>query len=103
MKRLFLFLLAMLVFFPVQPPSVEAAPQAKKVEIFVTSWCPYCRKIESFLKKEKIEFTRYDVEQDPKGAAIFSSIGGTGVPVIRVDKQVIHGYDPDAVLAALHA
>ena len=93
----------MLFVFPVQAPSAEAAAQVKKVEIFVTSWCPYCRKIESFLKNEKIEFTRYDVEQDSKGAAIFSSIGGSGVPVIRVDKQVIHGYDPDAVLAALHA
>ena len=103
MKRTFLFLIAMLVIFPVQVPSAEAAMSTKKVEIFVTSWCPYCKKLETFLKKEKIDYTRYDIEQDPKGGAIFSSIGGEGVPVIRVGKEVIHGYDPDAVLAAIHA
>ena len=83
------------------PASAASEAAASKVEIFVTSWCPYCRKLESFLKGKNIPYTRYDVEADAKGAEIFDKIGGTGVPVIRVGDEVIHGYDPDRVLAAL--
>ena len=62
-----------------------AAPP-KKVEIFVTSWCPYCRKLEAFLKQSQIEYTRYDVEKDEKGARLFEDLGGEGVPLVRVGK-----------------
>ncbi len=75
--------------------------QNTKVEIFVTSWCPYCRKLETFLKKNQIVYTRYDVETDAKGAEIFERLGGSGVPMSRVGKEVIHGYDPEGILAAL--
>ncbi len=81
----------------------SAAPAEAQVDIFVTSWCPYCRHLEDFLKKHQISYTRYDVENDAKGAQIFEAIGGTGVPVARVGKSVIHGYDPDRILAALQA
>ena len=101
MRRSLLFLLAMLLLVPAQAPAAAEAAPSKKVEIFVTSWCPYCKKLESFLKEKKIDYTRYDVEKDEAGAKIFEEIGGDGVPVIRVGKEVIHGYDPDAVLAAL--
>ena len=84
----------------------EPAPQSaqtKKVEIFVTSWCPYCRKLESFLKTNGIEYTRYDVENDEAGSQLFSELGGEGVPVTRVGHRVIHGYDPESIVAALQA
>jgi glutaredoxin len=74
-----------------------------KVEVFVTSWCSYCSKLEAFLKKNKIDYTRYDIESDAKGAEIFKEIGGAGVPVTRVDDQIIHGYDPDQIVQALKA
>ena len=101
MRRSLLFLLAMLLVVPAQVPAAASDAPTKKVEIFVTSWCPYCKKLESFLKKNHIDYTRYDVEQDAAGSKIFEEIGGEGVPVVRIGHNVIHGYDPDAVLAAL--
>ena len=85
--------------------SSASAPtvQAAKVEIFVTSWCPYCRKLEAFLERNQIEYTRYDVEADTKGAEIFEELGGSGVPVTRVGNEVIHGYDPERIIAAIKA
>ena len=83
------------------PSAATLASQDVNVEIFVTSWCPYCKKLESFLKKNNIPYTRYDVEADAKGAEIFDKIGGTGVPVTRVGNEVIHGYDPDRILEAI--
>ena len=95
-KRFFLLLVFLCSF-----SAVALGTQTKKIEIFVTSWCPYCRKLESFLKKSNIKYTRYDVEADAKSAQEFEQLGDTGVPVARVGKEVIHGYDPEAILASL--
>lgn len=109
MKRLFLIISLLLALstpvyasgvMPKSESSVVAARTAG-VEIFVTSWCPYCRKLENFLKTNRIDYTRYDVEADAKGAAIFEKLGGEGVPMVRVGKIVIQGYDPERILAAL--
>ncbi len=103
MRFSFLFLLAVLTLAPVQASAAPSEAPAKKVEIFVTSWCGYCKRLETFLKENNIEYKRYDVEKDPKGAAIFAQIGGEGVPVSRVGNKVVQGFDPDAILEALHA
>lgn len=85
---------------PASPDSSTASSHAPQVDIFVTSWCPYCRQLEAFLKKNRVEYTRYDVDI-PQAAEIFEKIGGTGVPVTRIGKKVIHGYDPYEIMAAL--
>jgi glutaredoxin len=101
MRRFFLILALTLPL--ALPAGAASAAEKSPVEVFVTSWCPYCTKLESFLKKEGIDYTRYDVEQDAKGAEIFRSIGGSGIPVTRVGSQVVPGYDPEAVLAAIES
>ncbi|MFN8390385.1 MAG: glutaredoxin domain-containing protein [Bdellovibrionota bacterium] len=74
----------------------------KKVEIFVTSWCPYCKKLEAYLQSEHIKYVRYDIEQDRKGKLLHDQLGGGGVPVTRIgEKEVVHGYDPDRIGRAL--
>ena len=98
MKRLFL-LIAFLSLFS----AAAFAAQSKKVDIFVTSWCPYCRKLENFLKQNRIDYTRHDVEADTESSREFDRLGGDGVPLVRVGEQVIHGYDPKEILAALKA
>ena len=73
-----------------------------KVEIFVTSWCPYCRKLEDFLKAEKIDFKRYDVETSAEGKRNYEALGGGGIPIVRIGQQVIQGFDPEGIKRALH-
>ena len=101
MKRSLFILLFLMSFVPAAPSGFAAAKSSLKVEIFVTSWCPYCRKLESFLKQNQIDYARYDVEKDAKGAEEFERLGGEGVPLVRVGKNVIHGYDPEGIIAAL--
>ena len=70
----------------------------KDVEIFVTSWCPYCSKLEAFLRKNNVAFTRYDIEKNPKGKKIYKTLGGSGIPVTRIGgKDVVRGYKPDVL------
>ena len=100
MKRWLWVLVLLALFSPASAPGASDT-QTPKVEIFVTSWCPYCRKLESFLKENQIDYTRYDVEKDAKGAEEFGRLGGEGVPMARVGEEIIHGYDPEGILAAL--
>lgn len=95
MRRLFTLLLILALSCP------ASAAETQQVEVFVTDWCPYCRKLESFLKKKKIPYARYDVERDAEGARLYTELGGVGVPFSRVNGRIVRGYDPDAVNAAL--
>ncbi len=45
-----------------QPAQPAAAP---RVDIYVTSWCPYCKKAMAYLRKNNIAFTAYDIDKDP--------------------------------------
>ncbi|HEX9022925.1 MAG TPA: glutaredoxin domain-containing protein [Geobacteraceae bacterium] len=69
----------------------------KKVEVFMTSWCGYCRKMISFLKEKGIPYTAYDIENDSAAMETYRSLGVRGVPVVRVGSHIVRGYDPDAV------
>lgn len=72
------------------------------VEIFVTSWCPYCRALEKFLTRRQIPFTRYDVEHDAKGIAVYQELGAGGVPIIRIDgTNILRGFSIEALEEAL--
>ena len=74
----------------------------KKVEVFVTSWCPYCKKLEEYLQAQHVQYTKYDIERDAKGKLIHDQLGGGGVPVVRIgEKQVVHGFDQQALGKAL--
>ena len=98
MKRLFV----LVAFFSLLGSSAVAY-QTKKVDIFITSWCPYCRKLEGFLKQNQIDYTRHDVEKDAQSAKEFDRLGGTGVPMVRVGDDIIRGYDPERILASLQS
>lgn len=99
---------------PQKSPTAESKPESKapkaaasksaktkKVEIFITDWCPYCRQLESFLKSKKIAYERYDIEKNFAGKKKYKSLGGESVPLVLIGSKVIKGFDPDAIQAEL--
>ena len=72
-----------------------------RIEVLVTSWCPYCQKLEKFLKEKKIRYTRYDIDDSARGKDLHLSLGGGGVPVTKIGDTVIRGFDPAAIMNAL--
>ena len=74
----------------------------KKVEVFVTSWCPYCKKLENQLQTKGVTYTRYDIEKSEKGLDLYRQMGLTGgVPVTKIGSQVVRGANIDGILSAL--
>lgn len=79
-----------------------AAPVARtKVVVFVTAWCPYCKQLETFLRSRGIAYKAYDIEKNAEGRKLYSSLGVSGVPVVKIGETVIPGYDPDRIMATL--
>lgn len=81
------------------------AKQAKKehkVRIFTTSSCPWCKKTKEFFKEHNIKFKEVRVDEDQKVAQeMIEKSGQMGVPVIEIDKDIIIGYNPEALAKAL--
>ena len=76
----------------------------KPVVVFMTTWCPACQAAEKFLKQNNIEYVKADVEKDRTAYKNFQKITGgkgSGVPVILIGREVMIGYDPQAILNAL--
>lgn len=71
------------------------------VVLYATSWCGYCAKTRAFLNDHQVAFTEYDIEKSSEAYASYRALGGNGVPVVVIGDQVIHGFSPDEMAAAL--
>ena len=89
------------------PSETEQQQQKKKkqltgkVEVFVTSWCPYCTKLQKFLDDKGIRYTSYDIENDLSARKRYNELGVRGVPITKIGSSIIQGYNPEAVLKAI--
>lgn len=65
----------------------------KKVSIYSTPTCPYCKRAKDYLSRQGIEYTEYNVALDRKAAKeMLKRTGQLGVPVILIDGEVIVGF-----------
>ena len=65
-----------------------------EVTIYSTKNCPYCRMVKAFLDKHGVSYKSIDVGEDRAAADEMIALSGqTGVPVIKVDDDIIVGYD----------
>lgn len=71
-----------------------AAPDSspKRVVLYGTSWCGYCKKARAYFRSRNIPFTDLDVENDAGAKVQFNALGGRGVPVILVGDNRINGF-----------
>ncbi len=73
-----------------------------RVDLYVTSWCPYCHKAKAFFEARNVAVNVYDIEKDSKAAARKRKLDPQrGVPFAVVNGKGIHGYAPDLYLQAL--
>lgn len=70
----------------------------KKIIVYSTSTCPYCRMVKEFLKENNIEFIEYDVgENREKLEEMIKKSGQLGVPVIDIDGKIIVGFNKEEI------
>lgn len=75
---------------------------AKKVKIYTTPSCVYCKMAKELFKKNNIEYEEYDVASDPKAREeMVNKSHQLGVPVIDIDGEIFVGFDRSALAKAL--
>jgi glutaredoxin len=75
---------------------------AATVDLYVTSWCGYCKKAREFLRARGVPFTEYDIEQDADAARRKQEIDPRpGVPLAVINGQVILGFSASTYERAL--
>ncbi len=74
-----------------------------QVVMYMTEWCPYCKKAGKYLKSLGVHLTEYNIEKDQSRKNEMKSLsGGSGmVPLIDIEGVIIRGYVPEEIKAAV--
>ena len=78
--------------FVFDPGNISKQSESKTVVMYSTSWCGYCKKAARHFRKNKIDFTEYDIEKSARGAREYKKLKGRGVPVILIGDQRMNGF-----------
>lgn len=74
-----------------------------QVDIYVTSWCPYCRKAIAYLDANGMPYNKYDIEEDWEAAARKKEIAPdySGIPLAVINGKIIKGFNKKKYSAAI--
>jgi glutaredoxin len=76
----------------------------KEVVVYTTSWCGWCRKTLAFLDKQGVAYENRDIEADDTWRdELIEKTGGTTIPVVEIDGEIIRGYDPTRMAQLLRS
>jgi len=88
-----------------QPVPTDNKVQAAtpQVDLYITNWCPYCKKAMAFLRENNIAFTAYDIEQDFDAAERKKTLDPDygGIPLAVINGATIRGFSAGKYKAAL--
>jgi len=83
-------------------PSAKTSSGKRRVIIYSTKTCPWCKKTKEFLKANKVSFTTKDVGSSKKNAQeMFKKSGQQGVPVTDINGTIITGFSEGKLKRAL--
>ena len=75
----------------------------KKVLVYSTPTCPYCKRVKDYLTRKGASFSDYNVAEDrEKAKEMIDKSKQMGVPVIIIDDDVVVGFNQaklDSLLA----
>jgi glutaredoxin-like YruB-family protein len=81
--------------------SQQAVPVTERfngtVEIYVTSWCGYCKQAVKYMKSKGIAYVAYDIEKDSAANQRHKELGGRGVPLIIIGSNRMSGFSPESL------
>ena len=70
----------------------------KNVTIYSTPTCHFCHMAKDFFNANEISFTDHDVSTDmEKRTEMIEMTGQMGVPVIRIEDDIVIGFDEDKI------
>lgn len=67
------------------------------IVMYATATCPYCAKARAYMASRGIPYE----ERDADGSREFSQYGGRGVPLFVIGSEVVQGFSPASLDAAI--
>jgi glutaredoxin-like YruB-family protein len=73
-----------------------------KVIVYTKDDCPWCVKVEDFLKQNNVPFEERNAQRNPSFAQeVLKLSGGAAVPVTEIDGTIILGFNVKKIREAL--
>ena len=70
----------------------------KKIVIYSTPTCPYCKRAKDYLSRKEIPYIDINVAQDrEKAKEMIDKSGQMGVPVITIGDEIVVGFNQSLV------
>ncbi|MCK5580128.1 MAG: hypothetical protein KAJ18_02530 [Candidatus Omnitrophica bacterium] len=80
----------------------EGKSQSQRIEVFVSSDCADCHKLETSLRVSSINYLRYDVDNNNYGRTVYEELGGD-LPITRINSTIVRGCNLRKILAIIKA
>lgn len=86
-----------------QTSTRKSSNKQSQVDLYITSWCPYCKKAMAYLNSKGIKFNQYDIEKDLQAAIRKRNLAPNyrGVPLAVINGKTIKGFNKKSYQAAL--
>ncbi|MCT4595080.1 MAG: glutaredoxin family protein [Anaeromicrobium sp.] len=68
---------------------------SKTVLVYSSDSCIYCKEAKEYLNSEGVDFEEKNVSKDMNARKELMKMGFMSVPIIKVDDEVIQGFDKE--------
>ena len=81
----------------------ESTDSPETVDLYTTSWCPYCAKARAYLRANNIPFIDHDIEKDVNAAQRKRQLDSSysGVPLAVINGKLVRGFSENNYYRAL--
>jgi glutaredoxin 3 len=68
------------------------------VKVYSIPECPWCRKVNAYLRSKNVPFTSIDVESDDAGRQALAELSPEmNLPVLDIGGQIVVGFDKEKI------
>ncbi|MDO3381473.1 glutaredoxin family protein [Gilvimarinus algae] len=73
------------------PPPID---YPKRVVMYSTSWCGYCKKARQYFESQGIAYNERDIETSTRARQEYEQLGASGIPFLLIGNDTMNGWNP---------